>query len=309
VGWRRARARLLALLLVLLRGLLAPLGWRGGQRLGATIGRLAWLLAGRERRRAREHLALAFPELPAAERERIARACFVHLGTSLLEVLYMLGSDGTRMASHLEVEGWEHVETARAAGRALLLLTAHCGNWEVLNAVFAANGLVVTGVARQQDDPYLDETMIRLRARYGNPTLSRGGAGAARDLLRALRGGALAMLIDQDTRVDGDWVPFFGHLAYTPTGAAHIALRQQAAVIPIFAERQPDGRHRVRCQPPLALPPDAVQATAVMTLVIEQQVRRRPEQWVWMHRRWRRRPPGEAHPSGPVVGPDVSCTP
>lgn len=98
------------------------------------------------------------------------------------------------------------------------------------------------------------------------------------------------MLIDQDTKVDGVWVPFFGRPAFTPVGAAKIALRQKTEVIPTFVERRPDGSHLVRIHPPLDLPEDPREATAVMTRAIEEQVRRQPEQWVWMHRRWRRQP-------------------
>ena len=121
----------------------------------------------------------------------------------------------------------------------------------------------------------------------------RGSEGAARQLLAALRkGGALGMLIDQDTKVDGVWVPFFGRPAFTPVGAAKIALRQNTAVIPTFIERLEDGRHLATFHPPLDLPDDPTEATALMTTKIEEQVRRRPEQWVWRHRRWRRQPPG-----------------
>jgi KDO2-lipid IV(A) lauroyltransferase len=90
--------------------------------------------------------------------------------------------------------------------------------------------------------------------------------------------------------MEGVWVPFFGRLAYTPVGAAKIALKQRAAVVPVFIERLENGHHLVRFQPPLDLPDDPREATALMTARIEEQIRRRPEQWVWMHRRWRRQP-------------------
>jgi KDO2-lipid IV(A) lauroyltransferase len=99
------------------------------------------------------------------------------------------------------------------------------------------------------------------------------------------------MLIDQDTRVEGVWVPFFGRPAFTPVGAAKISLRMGAATVPTFIERLDDGTHLARFLPPLDLPDDETEATALMTRSIEDQVRRRPEQWVWMHRRWRRQPP------------------
>lgn len=292
--WRRLRNGLAGASLVGLRSLAGALGWRRSQRLGAGIGRLAWHLARRDRRRALEHLAIAFPELPAAERRRLAHTCFVHLGQTLMEMLQLLHLDCAGVARHLAVAGWEHVEALQREGRPVLFLTAHCGTWEMLGAAAGCRGVPVTGIARQQDDARADAVTIDLRARFGARTILRGSPEARRELLRVLRGGsALAMLIDQDTRVDGTWVPFFGRLAYTPTGAAEIALRQRFGVLPAFDERLPDGSHLLRVLPPLDLPADVTAATAAMTKAIEDQVRRRPEQWVWMHRRWRRRPPGE----------------
>jgi KDO2-lipid IV(A) lauroyltransferase len=297
-AWRRGRNAVLGVtLLPALRGVAAALGWRGGQRVGAALGGLAWRLARRDRRRALDHLAIAFPELPEAERQALARRCFVHLGTTLMEVLQLLRLDCAGVARHLTVEGWEEVEAAQRERRPVFFLTAHCGTWEMLAAATGCRGLPLTAVARQQDDARADAVTTTLRARFGARTLHRGTPGAARELLRVMRGGSvLAMLIDQDTRVDGVWVPFFGRLAYTPSGAAEIALRQKAAVLPAFDERRPDGSHLLRVLPPLDLPADVTAATAAMTVAIEEQIRRRPEQWVWMHRRWRRRPPSEAPP-------------
>ncbi len=146
-------------------------------------------------------------------------------------------------------------------------------------------------MARPLDDAGLQQLLVDLRNHLGTTTIARGTRGAARQLLEVLRGGgALAMLIDQDTKVDGVWVPFLGRPAFTPVGAAEIALRQKANVIPSFIERRPDGSHLIRFLPALDLPPDPREATALMTAKIEEQVRRRPEQWVWWHKRWRRQP-------------------
>ena len=146
-------------------------------------------------------------------------------------------------------------------------------------------------IARELADPGLQEMLLALRERFGTRTIVRGTPGAARVLLSTLRsGGALGMLIDQDTRVDGVFVPFFGRPAYTPVGAAELAQRFDAAVLPVFIERLADGTHRGRIEPALALPDDPTAATALMTARIEAQIRRVPEQWVWLHRRWRRAP-------------------
>lgn len=204
-----------------------------------------------------------------------------------------LRSQGAREAAALvDFEGWERIEMARAAGRPLLILTGHCGNWELLAAALNVAGLGMAVVGRELDDQGLQARLLGLRSRFGSRTIVRGTPGAARDLLRTLRaGGALGMLIDQDTRVDGVWVDFFGRPAYTPVGAAEIALRLGACVLPTFIERLDDGGHLATIQPALALPGEPRAATQAMTERIEAQIRRVPEQWVWLHRRWRRQPP------------------
>jgi len=239
-----------------------------------------------------DHLAIGFPDLPEADRHRLGRDCFRHHGTTLAECLYLLRRDCATVRSVVDVEGWEGVERVRAMDRPVLILTGHCGNWELLAALINCLGLGMSVVARELEEPDLQKLLAGLRERFGTPTIVRGSEGAARQLLLALRrGGALGMLIDQDTKVDGVWVPFFGRPAFTPVGAAKIALRQKAVVIPTFIERLDDGRHRARFHPPLDLPDDPQEATALMTAAIEAQIRRHPEQWVWMHRRWRRQPP------------------
>jgi KDO2-lipid IV(A) lauroyltransferase len=234
---------------------------------------------------------LAFPELPAAEHRRLGRASFRHFGTMLAESLWLRARAADELDRHVALEGWQEVERARAARRPILVVSGHCGHWELISAAFARHGVGLAVIARELDDPGLQASLLGLRAHFGARTIVRGAPGAARELLRTLRaGGALGMLIDQDTRVDGVWVDFFGRPAWTPSGAAEIALRFGAAVLPTFSERLADGSHRVRVEPELALPSDPVAATQAMTDRIEAQIRRVPEQWVWLHRRWRRRP-------------------
>jgi KDO2-lipid IV(A) lauroyltransferase len=306
--WLR-RLELAAILggLRLLGVVFGRLSWRASQRCGRLLGSAGWLLARRDRRRTLEHLRCAFPDLPEPARRQLGRASFRHHGTTLAEGLHLLRRDCSALPALIEVEGWEHVERARAARQPLVLITGHCGNWELLGAAFNCRGLEVAVVARTLEPPELECLIASFRRRFGIPTIARGSEGAARRILTTLRRGhALGLLIDQDTRVDGVWVDFFGRPAFTPVGAAKIALRQKAQVIPTFIERLADGRHRVRIRPPLALPPEPRAATALMTAAIEEQVRRRPEQWVWMHRRWRRQPhasapagaPGSAAPAG-----------
>jgi KDO2-lipid IV(A) lauroyltransferase len=288
----RLRLGSLALALRVLSTFFGAFSWRACQWLGRKLGTLGWWLSRRDRRRTLDHLDAAFPELAAAERRRLGRLCFRHLGATLAECLHLLRHDAATVARWVAVEGWEHVEAARTAGRPILVLTGHCGNWELLAATINSRGLGMAVVARSLDEPALQRLLAGLRQRFGTPTIERGSDGAARALLTQLRrGGAIGMLIDQDTKVDGVWVPFFGQPAFTPVGAAKIALRQETVTIPTFIERLADGRHLARFLPPLELPDDLTQATARMTAAIEAQIRHRPEQWVWMHRRWRRKPP------------------
>lgn len=289
---RRLRAAFLAWSFARLGALFGGRDWPTAQRWGRRLGAAAWRVSRRDRGRAIEHIGIAFPELDDAGREDLARESFLHLGTTLGEALYLLRHDAAEVARRVRVEGWEHVEQARAAGKPVLILTGHCGNWELLAATINGRQLGMSVVARQLDEPELDALLVGLRARFGTPTIARGTPGAARALLRALRGGgALGMLIDQDTKVDGVWVPFLGRPAFTPVGAADLALRFGCAAIPAFIERLEDGSHLARFAPALELPPDPAQATAAMTRPIEAQIRRVPAQWVWLHRRWRRQPP------------------
>jgi KDO2-lipid IV(A) lauroyltransferase len=296
LGARRAlRDAVLSDLERFLAAALERADWEGAQRFGALVGALGWRLARRDRRRTLEHLAIAFPEMPASEREQLGRASFRHLGVMLGESLWMRTRDGAEVKRRVRLEGWEEVERARAAGRPILLVTGHCGNWELLAAALNLHGLEIAVMARELDQPGLQNALLGLRERFGTKTIVRGRPGAARDLLRTLRsGGALGLLIDQDTQLDGVFVDFFGRQAWTPVGAAEIALRFRAAALATFIERLPDGSHRARIQPALELSSDPVAATQAMTACIETQIRRVPEQWVWLHRRWRRRPEAEA---------------
>jgi KDO2-lipid IV(A) lauroyltransferase len=290
-GWRDLRSRFLLLVLWPTRALLGRSSLRTAQAWGRLIGRVGWRLSRRDRRRTLAHLEIAFPELPAAEREAVGRRSFVHLGMTGTECLHLMRRDCAAVREYVDLEGWEHVEAVRSSGRPLLLVTGHCGNWELLASAINCRGLGMAVIARGANDARLGDPILDLRKRFGTETINRAETGASRRLLTVLReGGALGMLIDQDTPVKGVWVPFFGRPAYTPVGAAELALKRGAGVVPCFIARQPDGRHRAVFHPELELPADPTAATALMTAAIEAQVRAHPEQWVWLHRRWRRQP-------------------
>lgn len=276
-------------------GSLLPLGLT--VPLGRLTGRLALALAATDRRRAREHLALAFPELTGTDREATLRRTAVHLGETLAEVVWLWRASHGAIRARTEVRGFEHLHRAREAGGGAVLVTAHCGNWEWLNAILGIEGIPMTIAVREVYDPRINEIARRLRARFGAEVVERG-RGAGRALMGALaRNRVVGLLIDQDIRgIPGVFVPFFGRPAWTPAGAAQLALAAGCPVIPTFIHRRADGTHLAEALPPLpaprgATPEEAVQElTAAATAAIEAQVRAHPEQWVWMHRRWRTRP-------------------
>ena len=288
---RRWRTRVAARALRLLSSLFGRLSWRGAQRLGAGLGWALWWLALRDRRRTLTHLAIAFADLAPRQRAALGRRCFRHHGESLGEALHLLHRGCGSLLGHVRIEGLEELERARRAGRPVLLVSAHCGNWELLHAAVNASGIEMPVVVRRLDDPGLDELLAGLRARLGTETIARGAPQAGRALLRSLRRGVVGVMIDQDTRVEGLWVPFFGRPAYTPLGPAQLARRVDAAVVVAFIERLADGSHLLRLQSPLPAAGDPEELTGRLTRAVEEQVRRVPEQWVWMHRRWRRQPP------------------
>ncbi len=261
-----------------------------------AAARSALAFPGRDRSRARQHIALAFPDRAEAWRRALLGACAGHLGAVLGEVAWLWSAAPAEILARTEFAGLENLTAGLAADRGALLVTGHCGNWEWLNLGLGASEVPMTVAARQVYDPRLDEVARRLRGRFGGETALRGrGAGAK--LLHALRHGrVIGLLIDQDIDAPGVFVEFFGRPAWTPTGAALLALRSGCPVVTGFAARLADGRMRLEFDPPISPPPgedaDASVAalTATLTARIERQVRAHPEQWVWMHKRWRHQP-------------------
>jgi KDO2-lipid IV(A) lauroyltransferase len=215
----------------------------------------------------------------------------------LAEVAWLWHARAIDIEKICEIEGVEHLMQALEDGKGALFLTGHCGNWELFSARLPVSGIPLTTAARRLDDPRLDRLVTDLRSRFGTQVIPRGPA-AGRQMIRSLaENRASALLIDQDIRdIPGVFVPFFGRPAWTPSGAAMLAIRRKCPVVPGFIHRRPDGTHKIEIRPPLPLPEigsleeQVEELTAAATAVIEAQIRAHPEQWVWMHRRWRTRP-------------------
>ncbi len=288
---------------VLVVGSRLPLGLT--RRLVPVASRFALRFAKRERRRMQENLEIAFPELERRERDRIMTGCADHLGRVLAEIAWLWRAKPEDVLRVCEVEGLEHVWSALEGGRGGILATGHLGNWEMLNARLAAAGIPITVAVRELDDSRVDSLVNTLRTRFGSEIILRGTS-AGRQLLQALKGGrGVGLLIDQDIpSIPGVFVPFFDKLAWTPSGAATLALRARCPIMPGYIHRKPDGTHKIKIHPPIEVPSESslaekvYQITAAATAAAEWQVRAWPEQWVWMHRRWRTRPEDESAGEG-----------
>jgi len=302
---RRGARSLLLRALVAVLGLL-PLG--AGLWVGALLGRLAWHLAPNERRLMLEHLARAFPERSEAERRGIARASLVHLAQVALEVVtFRRWRSGLTDYVTIAPGGEELVRRAMASGRGLLFVAGHIGNWELLAQRLSVVTQPNAVIAKTNADPWLNAAIAELRAEGGLQTFWREDPSTGRKLLRLFKqGGGLGILIDQDTKVQGVFAPFFGELAYTPRAVGDLALRFGATVVVATSHRRPGGGHELTIAelPYDPHPPDheaeVQRITAAALALQEAAIRRHPEEWVWMHRRWKTRPPSVGSLAKPV---------
>ena len=266
--------------------------------LGRGLGRLWGDLDRRHVRVALDNLRHAFPHWDDARRLRTARGVYAHFGQVLFDILWLSERPQQAVLSVVEVEGRQHLEKAAAAGRGTALVTAHLGNWE---AHGVAHGLLFGPlglVARPLDNPQLDARLCRFRSRSGNSVIYKQRALA--QVLRILRqGGGVAILIDQNVQErDGVFVDFFGRPAATTTVAAALAVKTGCSLVTVRVSLASDGRYRATYEPAVEWassgdrPRDIVQLTQVLTHRIEAWVREEPEQWLWIHRRWKTQPGG-----------------
>lgn len=267
--------------------------------LGRALGSLAWAVDGRHRAVAMRNLALAFPGMPESQRTRIALASFQQAGRTATEMLW---SDRLSESTLLRVaafEGMEHIDEALGGGRGVILTTAHFGNWELMGVAMAHIGVPLNVIARRLDDGGIEAVLHRLRTRTGAQVMYKEDA--VRTSLRALREGrVVGILIDQNTVAEqACFVPFFGRLAATTRISAQLHVRTGAPILMQFCIPAAEG-YRFVVEPlddAGAASPEGDTAAAVERLTaaaarqIERRVRRHPEAWLWIHDRWRTRPP------------------
>lgn len=263
---------------------------------GALLGRLFYLADRRHRSVSLENLNAAFgKEKSERERKRIAVGAFENIGRSVVEFAWIQGKPASELVDRTTFEGLEHYEAAIREKKGGVILTAHFGNWEWMGTAISLLGKRMNVVARPLDNPDLNIMVNAWRERYGNRVLNKRTSAA--ELLKLLRAGELVgILLDQNTAAsEAVFVDYFGRPAATHKGLAVLALRTGAAILPTFIIRE-GGRHRVIIEKRLEmvrtgdLERDLREATALFTRAIESAVRRHPDHWLWVHRRWKTQP-------------------
>ncbi len=260
------------------------------QRLGAGLGLLAHALSGRYRRVARQNLQRAFSDWTPAQVKATVRRVFRNFGVSLAEFFKAPSMTRPQIEKWVTIVGLEHLDAALREGKGVLLITGHFGNWELMARYLCMLGYPVSVIARDADDKGTTELITMLRERSGYKVFPRGNA--ARLVLKALRANeAVGILPDQNA---GDvYVEFFGQKAGSVAGPAVFHLRTGAPLVPLFSVRLPGDYHRVEILPPMRFEPTGdVQADHQRVMqalhdVLESYVRRYPDQWLWLHDRWK----------------------
>jgi KDO2-lipid IV(A) lauroyltransferase len=269
-------------------------------RAGRLAARLGYILARRQRETGLHNLRMAMPELGGEERETLIRGGFENLGRLLVEFSHFPALTPGNISDHVVYEGFEHFVEARTRGRGTIFLTLHMGAWELSPVAHALYGHPLTFLTRPIDNPGVDRLITHYRTLAGNTILARSNA--VREILRALRRNeAVGFLIDQNTiRSEGVFADFFGIPAATTPGVATLAARTGAAVLPAYIRWERERRIHVLHFAPLVdlvstgdRDADAAANTQKFNQILEGFVRQAPDQWLWIHKRWKTRPPGE----------------
>ncbi len=267
---------------------------------GLAVGAAAFWLLPHLRRHAEINLRLAFPDMGEDERRRIRRGTFRNLGRLLGEISQFPRLDRGNIESIVRYDGLENYLEAKARGRGVILLTGHIGCWELSVFAHSIYGHQMAFLARRVDNPLVERLAESYRSRYGNRSIDKKNS--VREVLKTLKaGGVVGILADLNTsREEGVFCDFFGIPACTTAGVATLALRTGAVVLPGYLIWDAETRiHRLRFDPPIDTintgnqKEDVVANTARYTRALEVVIRRYPEQWLWIHRRWRTRPEGE----------------
>jgi KDO2-lipid IV(A) lauroyltransferase len=269
-------------------------------RAAKVLGWLGFHFAQRQRLSGLHNLRMVLPELTEAERERILRGTFDNLGRLLVEFTHFPELKQSNISQFVVHEGLENYLEGLRRGRGVIFMTAHFGAWELSSFAHSVHGYPLKFVVRPIDNPRVEKLISHYRTLSGNVPIQRRSA--ARDILKALRDNeAVGILFDQNTtRSEGVFADFFGIPAATTPAIATFALRTGAAVVPGFLIwDEKERKHRLRLDPPVELietgdlSRDVLENTRTFNKILEGYVRKYPDQWLWIHRRWKTRPEGE----------------
>jgi len=295
-GSLRHRLEYLSLLGVV--RLLSLLSGAQTRSLGRALGRFTYSVLRIRRKVTEDNLQHAFPELSPRERESIARKCYESFGITFLELARLPRMSRTDVIEAVLPAHTEIFDGAIEGGRGGILTTGHLGNWEYTGGSVAALAYPISVTVKSQKNPWVDAYVTKARRSTGMEVLR--AEGGFRQMLRVLRNNRfLTFLADQDAGRRGVFVPFFGRPASTPVGVVRFARLTRSPIIPGYAIRQADGRYELRLPGTIFvredLPPDEAEKEALTALVaqLESVIRQHPEQWFWMHRRWKTRPEQE----------------
>jgi KDO2-lipid IV(A) lauroyltransferase len=276
-------------------GILASVPRRQLTRLAIPLGKIWYGLDHYHRRIAVKNMFGAFGrEKKALEIKQMVRANFVQLVRVILEIPSLLKLNRHNLDAYVEISGQENFKSALARGKGVLVLTAHLGNWELMAlAASLALAAPVNVMVRPLDSKLFDRIITGIRSRTGNKVLDKDkSAGTVRQMLNENQ--VIGILLDQNSSwYEGVYVPFFGKIACTNKGLAMFAMRYGASVLPAFNIRLANGRYRIIIEPPLELvrtgdvSRDIFENTAYFNAVIEKYIRMAPDNWLWVHRRWR----------------------
>lgn len=273
--------------------------------LGQTLGDLAFNLVRRHRLDILQEMRRCYPGDSMDEARDRLRRVYRHIGMNYVEVFRWIGGQSAEIEKRVLVSGTQHLEQARARGKGVLVLTAHMGNWDLLG-LWAARRYPLTIISKALRQEGVNKFWMEARAASGLSIVpSRKSYRACLGVLK--KQGLLGFMLDQNTLAhEGVFVDFFGKPACTHAGLAFLSSHSQAPVVPVFIYRKLDGTHWVDVLPAVEPPPDREPATLQAatqryTRLIEDAIRQHPDQWIWMHRRWRTVPPA-AELSSPTGG-------
>ncbi len=262
---------------------------------GDLLGILIYYIDYPHRRIVRRNLKFAYPEWADGEVCRVSRRVFQNLGITILEILQMAFFSKEDFLRNIRIKGEEHLLNAVECGKGIVIISAHLGNWEAASLFSPCYfGYPVTVVARNIESGVVNKWIIKLRTRFGNSVIDKEGA--LPEMTQTLRSGKiLALLIDQGTtKSEGVELEFFGKKVTVTPAAAMLALRCKSPVLPVFCIREEDRKLTIIIEPPVQLVKsgdlrdDLKTNTQIMTNVIEKAVRKYPDQWLWLHKRWKR---------------------